>query len=99
MTSIHRLQHVECFATTALTNDNSLGAHTEGVHHQITNGNFTSPFNIWRAGFKRNHMLLTQLQFSSIFYCYDTFIIRDETGKHIQKCGFARTSTARDNNI
>ena len=62
MARIHGLQHVQCFAGTALAHDDAVRTHTQCVAHQIAHGDLALAFNIGRACFQGNNMILLQLQ-------------------------------------
>ena len=78
VTGVHGLQHVKRFAGTDFADDNAVGAHTQGVAHQIANRNGALTFQVRRAGFQGNHMLLLQTKFSRIFYGNNTFVVRNK---------------------
>jgi hypothetical protein len=75
MARVHRLQHVDRFFTADFAKDDSVWAHTERVDYQLPLTNSTLAFDVWRARFKPNHMLLPELQFRRIFNRDDAFTI------------------------
>ena len=52
MTSVHRLKHVKSFRTTALTNDDPIGPHTQRVFHQVGGRNLAFAFDIGGSRFQ-----------------------------------------------
>ena len=91
MTCVHCLKHIQCFTSAALTHNNAVWAHTQGVDQQLANGNFTFAFNIGWSLFKANNMRLMHLKFSRIFNGDHAFVFRNERRKHVQKRRFTGT--------
>jgi hypothetical protein len=85
MACVHRLEHIQGFRTATLTDNHALRAHTQGVDHQVANGNFSPTFNIGRARFKSDHMLLAQLQFGRIFNCDNALVVGNKTGQMLSR--------------
>ena len=62
MARVHRLQHIERFFTTALTEDDPVGPHTQRVLHQFALTNFAFALDAGWARFHSADMWLLQLQ-------------------------------------
>ena len=61
MSCIHRLKHIQCFPAAALPDHDPIRTHTQRVPHQIADRYFSLSFNIRRAGFQTDHVILTEL--------------------------------------
>ena len=62
-----------------LTDHNPIGAHSQGIPHQIASNNRPFSFNIGRARFQSSHMGLLELQLGRILNGENPFIGRDKT--------------------
>ena len=78
MTRVHRLHHIQRFAAADLTDNDPVGAHTKCIADQIPRGYRALSFDIGRARFEPNDVILLKLQFSRVFYRNDSFIIGNE---------------------
>ena len=58
MAGIHRLDHIQRFLTSDLANYDPVRPHAEGVPNQVTLSDGSSAFDIWRAGFEADDMVL-----------------------------------------
>jgi hypothetical protein len=58
VTGVHRLEHVERFATAALSNDNPLRTHSERVDNEIADRDFAFAFDIGRTRLKPDDVIL-----------------------------------------
>jgi hypothetical protein len=52
MACIHSLEHVQGGGITNFAYDNSIWTHTQGIHNQVANGNFTFTFDVRWTRFK-----------------------------------------------
>ena len=75
MTGVHRLKHVKRFFGTNLANDYSVRSHTESVLNKISDCYGTLSLKVCGSCFKGYNVLLFQLNFGSIFDCYNSFIL------------------------
>ncbi len=91
MSCVHGLEHVECLTTTNLTNDDTVGAHTQSVTHQIAYRHLSLAFDVRRATLEREHVHLVEAELSSILHCDDALGVRDEARQHIQAESFYRS--------
>ena len=60
MSGVHGLQHIEGLFATALTDDDAVGAHTEGVDDKFADTNGAMAFDVRGAGLHPRHMRLAQ---------------------------------------
>ena len=58
MPCIKCLEHIQSLARTALTYNNPVRPHTQGVSHQIPDSNTAAPLSVSRAAFQGNGMTL-----------------------------------------
>ena len=80
MAGVHRLEHVECFRTSNLTNDDPIGAHSQAVDHQVALGDTARSFNVGWPGFESYDMLLFELEFGRVLDRDDSLSFGNETG-------------------
>jgi hypothetical protein len=96
---VHRLEHVERLARAALTDDDAVGAHAEAVAHEVTDGDLASTFDVRRARFEREHVLLVELQLLRVLDGHDALVRRDERREHVERRGLAGAGTTRDDDV
>ena len=58
---IHRLEHVQSFTTSNFSHDDSIRTHTKAIDEQFPLGDLALTFNVGRARFETNHMILLEL--------------------------------------
>jgi hypothetical protein len=78
VTGVHRLQHVECFAGTTLTDDDAIRAHTKGVDDEVMDRDAVLAVEV---GWPRLHpadVLLVELKLGGVFDGDDALRGRDE---------------------
>ncbi len=78
MTGVHCLQHVQRFGAAHLTNDDTVGAHTQGVDHQLANRDLPFAFDVGRSCFQTNDMGLLETQLGGVFDGQNAFTLRNE---------------------
>ena len=78
MPRVHGLEHIKRFAGTHLADDDSVGAHTQSVSHEVANGYRALAFEVGGAGFEGYDVFLLQAQFRGIFDGDDSFVVRYE---------------------
>ena len=78
MAGVHRLEHVERFAAAALADDDTVGAHTQGVADEVADADFAFSLNVCRTRFETHHMILPQLKLRRVLNGDDAFGIRQE---------------------
>src|SRR5690606_41679197 len=61
VTGVHGLHQVKRLTATNLTDDNAVGAHTQGVDHEVADGDLTLAFNVGRAALQPDDVLLAKL--------------------------------------
>ncbi len=96
---VHGLKHVQRGLIANLADDDPVGPHTQGVDHQVLNGDFALAFDVCRPGLQGDDVLLPELQFSRVLDGKNTLIGRDEAGQDVQERGLARAGAARNHNV
>ena len=95
MAGVHGLQHVQRLHRRGISPTMMRsGRMRSAVDHQVANGDFAASFNIGRARFQRDHVLLAQLQFGRIFDRDDALICWDEAGEDVEQRRLARAGAA-----
>ena len=84
MAGVHRLQHVQRFPATDLSNHNPIRAHTQRVAQQFADRHFTLALGIGWPAFKPDDVVLLDLELDGIFDGDDPVGLGQEGGKHIQ---------------
>ena len=67
MTGIHGLQHIQGSFIANFADDDPVRAHTQCIDHQLADGHFALAFNVGRARFQGDDMLLAKLELCSVF--------------------------------
>ena len=98
---VHRLQHVQRLGAAHLADDDAVGAHAQGVAHQLANSDLALAFHVGRPGFlaQRVGMDLVELQFGRVFDGDRPLSAGDKATHHIQRRRLARTGAARDEDV
>ena len=58
VTGVHRLEHIERFSTTTFADDDPVGTHTQAVSHEVGRRNSAFAFDVCRACFQADHVVL-----------------------------------------
>ena len=96
---VHGLEHVHDLRPPDLAHDDAVGAHAQGVAHQVPLGDLALALDVGRPGFQAPHVLLLQLQFRGVLDGEDAFVVRDEAGEDVEQGGLARAGAAGDQDI
>ncbi|OLD91202.1 MAG: hypothetical protein AUG96_01075 [Chloroflexi bacterium 13_1_20CM_4_66_15] len=78
VTGVHRLQHIQRLAGTALADHDPVRAHPEGVDDKLTDADLVLTVEVGRAGFHPADVLLVELQLGGVLDGDDALIGRDE---------------------
>ncbi len=70
---VHGLQHIQGFFAADLTDDDSIGTHTQAVHEQLALPDRAVAFQVGRAGLKARHVGLLELQLGRVLDGDDPF--------------------------
>jgi hypothetical protein len=99
VSGVHGLQNVEGLPPAAFPNDNSIGSHSKGMSHEISNSHGTSPLQIGRACLEPNDVIASQSKFGAVLYGHHPFLRGNRTRKNVEKRGFARPRSAGNHNV
>ena len=96
---VHGLKHVERFGAARLAHDDAVGAHAEGVDHQVALRDGAGALDIGGAGFQADHVVLLQLQLGGVLDGDDALLFGDEPREGVEHGGLAGAGPARDHDI
>ena len=96
---VHSLQHVESLARADLADDDAVGAHAQGITHEVADGNGSPPFEVGRTRLERDDVLLLQAQLGGILDGDDAFALGDERRDDVERRRFTGARAARDEDI
>src|SRR5713226_734764 len=99
VTGVHGLQHIERLFATALTDDDAVGAHTEGVDHKFADANVALAFDVRRAGLHPRHMRLAQAQLCRVFDGDDALVFWNVGRENVEQGGFPGAGTAGNHDV
>ena len=99
MAGVHGLKHVKGLLAAHLAYHDAVGAHTEAVDDELAHADRALAFDVGRAGFEADDVLLLELQFGRVFDGDDALGVRDVSGKNVEKRGFAGAGTAGNEQI
>src|ERR1051326_8433366 len=99
MARIHGLQHVEGLFATALTDDDAVGAHTEGVDDKLADANRALSFHVRRAGLHPGYVGLAEAQLSRVFDGDDALVFWNVRRENVEQSRFAGAGTAGDDDV
>ncbi len=96
---VHRLEHVQGLGAADLTDDDAIGAHAQGVAHEIANGDLALAFDVGRARLEADHVLLAQLELDGILDRDDALVPGNEARQHVEQRRLAGAGAARDEDV
>src|SRR6266576_1118390 len=86
---VHSLEHVEGFATTALTDDDAVRPHTQTALDQLSDWHRALALDVGWPRLELNPVGLLQLKLGCVLACDEALVLRNERGEDVQKRGFA----------
>src|SRR6185312_13008924 len=99
MARVHRLQHVERLWTANLADDDTVGAHTQGVPHELADSNLSLALDVRGPRLERDHVLLLELELRRVLDRDDPLDPRNERRHRVQRGRLTRARTARDQDV
>ena len=96
MAGVHGLQHVERFFAAALTDNDTVGAHSERITNEVALSHFPLALDIGGARLQSADVRLLQLQFGRIFDRDQAFPGRNEIRQRVEHRRLAGAGAARD---
>ena len=98
MPGVHRLQHVQHLVRAHLAQHDAVGAHTQGVAHQVAGADFAGALQVGRARFQAHHMPVLQAQLGGVLDGDDALGLGDPAREHVQHRGLAGAGAAHHDN-
>ena len=95
MARVHRLEHVERFAAAALADDDAVGAHAEGVLHEIADRVLALPLHVGGARLERDDVRLAELELGGVLDRDDALVGRDGAREDVEERGLAAARCRR----
>ena len=96
---VHGLQHVQRFFAANLTDDDAVGAHTQGVDDQLALLNRAFALDVGGARFQAHDVVLVQLQFRRVFHGDDAFAVGNVGRENVEERGLTGAGAARNQNV
>ena len=96
---VHGLQHVEGFLAAHLAHHDAVGTHTQAVDDQLPLPHRALAFDVGRARFQADDVLLLELQFGGVFDGDDAVGVGNVSREHIQQSRLAGAGSAGDQNV
>jgi hypothetical protein len=96
---VHRGEKVEAFRATNFAQDDAVRTHTQGVLHEVTDGDRAFAFKVRRAGFERQPVRLLQAKFGGVFDRQHALARVDHFRQGVEHRRLTRTGTARDDDV
>ena len=78
VTGIHRLQHIESFRAAALSYDDAVRAHSQGIDYEVAYSNSPLSFDVGGSGFQPAEIFVAEFEFSGVFHGYYPFFFGDK---------------------
>ncbi len=83
MAGIHGLQHIESLGSPYFPYHDAVRPHTQRVNHQVADGILSPAFDVGRAAFQGDNIVLAQLQFCCIFNGNDALTVGDKAREDV----------------
>ena len=96
---VHGLQHVDGLAAAHLAQDDPVGAHAQGVLHQVAHGDVALAFQVGRPRFQPHHVGLLELQLGGVLDGDDALVVVDHLRHGVQERRLARSGAAGDQDV
>src|SRR5438105_12133266 len=98
MPGVHRLEHVERFATATLADDDSIGSHTKCVLDEVALNDLALALDVRGTCLEAHPVLVLDLQLGWVLDSHDLLVARDVAGQQVQQRRLACAGTTRDKN-
>ena len=99
MARVHGGEKVETFRATNLTQDDPVRTHTQGVLHEVANGDGAFAFQVRRPGFQRQPVRLLQTKLGGVLDGQHTLAGIDHLRHGVEHGRFTRTRTAGNHHV
>lgn len=79
MPRIHGLQHIECFGTTTLANDDAVRAHAQCIGDEVAYGDHAPALGVGKPRFEPDDVwMLVEPELGAVFDRDDALLVGDE---------------------
>ena len=85
MAGVHCLQHRERLATTDLTDDDALRAHTKGVLHEVHDRDRALALDVRGARLQANDVVLHETELGGVLDGDDALVLGNETRHDVEE--------------
>ena len=100
VTRVHGLQHVAALGTAYLTHDDAVGAHAQGIGHQVADCHRALALDRCLARLQAHHMrMVRKLELSGILDCHDALAGGNLARQRVEQRGLARARTSCNRQI
>ena len=99
MARVHRLEHVERLRAANLAHDDPVGAHAQGVPHELPDRDLAGALDVLRPGLEAQHVVLLQLELGGVLDGDDALRIGDRLRERVQERRLARARPAGDQEV
>ena len=96
---VHGLEHVQHLVAADLADDDAVGAHTQGVAHQVARRDLALAFDVRRARLQAHDVRLLELELGRVLDGDDALVGRDEARQDVEQRRLARAGAARDQDV
>ncbi len=99
MAGIHGLEHVERLGASALSDDDPVGPHAQGVAHQLADGDGALALDVGGPRLQGDDVLLAELELRRILDGHDPLVVRNERRQDVQLRGLPGAGAAGDEDV
>ena len=96
---VHGLEHVERLAGAALPDHDAVGAHAQGVAHELADRDGALALDVRRPRLQGDHVLLAELELGGILDGDDALVIGDERREDVEHRRLAGAGAAGDEDV
>src|SRR5262245_28623716 len=96
---VHRLKHVQRLTGAALSDDDPVGPHPEGVADELPDRDGALALDVGRPRLERHDVLLAELELGGVLDRHDPLVVRDERGEDVERGRLDRAGTAGDEDV
>lgn len=99
MARIHGGQHVYRLSPSAFAHHDAVGAHAQGIAHEVADGDSALALEVGRSRLERHDVLLLQAQLGGILDGDDALAVGDEGRDDVERRRLTGASAARDEDV
>ncbi len=99
MAGVHGLEHVQRLAGTTLPDHDAVGAHAQGVAHELADRDGALALDVRGARLERHDVLLAELKLGGVLDRHDPLVIRDERRQDVEHGRLPGAGAAGDEDV